>query len=237
MIRFDTKSIGAGIARSFSAIVATAALLLSSTASAGIDGIPVSGSIELTASEGYISVADGGSIYSWGYAAPGGVMQLPGPTLIVDENVEFDIVLNNNLPAAAGNVSIVFPGLEVIEITGGVEGALTQEAAPGSNVTYKVKATRPGTYQYHSGTQPDLQVEMGLYGAIVVRPTDPGCAYGHADTCFDREYLFLLSEVDIDIHRAAELQAGGTGPIVLPAGDYTPEYWLLNGRAGPDTLG
>jgi FtsP/CotA-like multicopper oxidase with cupredoxin domain len=221
-------------------------MLLSTPASAGIDGIPVSGSINLTASEGYISVADGGSIYSWGYAAPGGVMQLPGPTLIVNEGAIFDVVLSNGLPAAAGNVSIVFPGLEVTATSGGVSGALAQEAAPGSNVTYTVKAAQPGTYQYHSGTQPDLQVEMGLYGAIVVRPTDTTCmpavttggkAYNHAETCFDREYLFLLSEVDIDIHRAAELQAGGTGPIILPAGDYVPEYWLLNGRAGPDTLG
>ena len=54
---------------------------------------------------------------------------------------------------------------------------------------------------------------MGLYGALIVRPAAPGCAYDHADTCFDREYLFLLSEIDIDIHQAAELQVGGPGPI------------------------
>jgi hypothetical protein len=42
--------------------------------------------------------------------------------------------------------------------------------------------------------------------------------------------------VDLDIHRAAELQANGAGPIVLPLGTYTSEYWLLNGRAAPDTM-
>ena len=109
-------------------------------------------------------------------------------------------------------------------------------------------APNAGTYQYHSGTQPDLQVEMGLYGALIVRPstanttcTTPTIATGskafdHADACFDREYLFLLSEVDIDIHQAAEQQVGGTGPIVLPAGAYHSEYWMINGRAAPDTL-
>ena len=46
----------------------------------------------------------------------------------------------------------------------------------------------------------------------------------------------MLSEIDIDIHQAAELQRGGAGPIVLPAGAYHSEYWLMNGRAGPDTM-
>jgi hypothetical protein len=42
--------------------------------------------------------------------------------------------------------------------------------------------------------------------------------------------------VDIEIHQAAELQAGGIGPIVLPADAYRSEYFLLNGRAAPDTM-
>jgi hypothetical protein len=47
---------------------------------------------------------------------------------------------------------------------------LTQEAAPGASVTYTFVAISPGTHAYYSGTQGDLQVEMGLYGAIVVIP-------------------------------------------------------------------
>ena len=40
-------------------------------------------------------------------------MQLPGPTLIVTQGATVEVTLNNDLPAAAGNVSIVFPGHEV----------------------------------------------------------------------------------------------------------------------------
>ena len=49
-------------------------------------------------------------------------------------------------------------------------------------VTYTFTATTPGTRAYYSGTQGDLQVEMGLYGAIIVLPSsvpancDVGCA-------------------------------------------------------------
>jgi FtsP/CotA-like multicopper oxidase with cupredoxin domain len=119
---------------------------------------------------------------------------------------------------------------------------MTQEAPAGGSVTYTFTASEPGTYQYHSGTRPDLQVEMGLYGAIIVRPsaTPAACttasAYNHAETCYDREYLYLLSEVDIEVHQAAERQAAGPGPIDVGSGPFHPEYWLLNGRAAPDTM-
>jgi FtsP/CotA-like multicopper oxidase with cupredoxin domain len=232
----STKS-SAGLPRFFS-IAALAVLLLPGGVQAKIDGVtgPV---FDLTASEGYISVADGGSIYSWGYSTDG-LMQLPGPTLIVKEGETVTITLKNDLPPAAGNVSIVFPGHQMASVTGGVAGQLTQEAPTGSTVTYSFVASQPGTYQYHSGTQPDLQVEMGLYGALIVRPStyDPlaPCAYNNAATCYDREYLYLLSEVDMDIHQAAEIQSAGPGPIAIPLGAYHSEYWLLNGRAGPDTM-
>ncbi len=248
MTRFETKSFTAGVSRLLTAAFAAGMLMFAMSAHAAIDGVQVAGSVNLSASEGYISIADGGSVYSWGYSYSGSPMQLPGPTLIVTEGQTFDVTLTNNLPAAAGNVSIVFPGNEVSATSGGVQGELTQEAVPGGTVTYTVTAPAPGTYQYHSGSQPDLQVEMGLYGALIVMPAAPsaacsapviptgGHAFDHPDACFDREYLFLLSEIDIDIHQAAELQIGGEGPIVLPAGAYHSEYWMINGRAAPDTL-
>ena len=40
-------------------------------------------------------------------------MQLPGPTLIVTEGQTVTVTLTNNLPKAAGNTSILFPGFNV----------------------------------------------------------------------------------------------------------------------------
>ena len=209
-------------------------------ARAAIDGVEGS-RFQLVASAAYVSTADGARVYSWGYGFSGGEMQYPGPTLIVTEGSTVTITLTNALPVAAGNTSIVFPGQDVTA-SGGVAGLLTREAAPGGSVTYTISAARPGTYGYHSGSRPDLQVEMGLTGALIVRPSAPapGCgnsAYGHAGTCFDREFLFLLTEMDFDIHRAAEAQAGGPGPIDVATSPYSAEYWFLNGRNAPDTMG
>ncbi|MFX8160593.1 hypothetical protein ABTL01_19735, partial [Acinetobacter baumannii] len=89
-------------------------------------------------------------------------------------------------------------------------------------VTYRFIATTPGTHAYYSGTQGDLQVEMGLYGALIVLPATSGtvavpvgchavaaklpdgqpdyrnaaAAYNHGMACYDREYLFQFSEID-----------------------------------------
>jgi hypothetical protein len=249
MTRLENKKFGADWTRFLLVAVTTAVWITSGAARAAVNGVEGQ-SFGLYAEEGYISVSDGGSIYSWGYTNTG-TMQLPGPTLIVTEDQLVTITLTNNLPAAAGNVSIVFPGQNVTA-SGGVPGDLVREAENGGTVTYTFRPSEPGTYQYHSGTEPDLQVEMGLYGALIVRPanadtTSPssctrpvidggGKAYDHPDACYDREYLYVLSEIDIHIHQDAEAQASGPGPIVLPSGAYDSEYWLMNGRAGPDSM-
>src|SRR5262249_40250952 len=117
-------------------------------------------------------------------------MQVPGPTLIVTEGQTVTVNLVNNLPSSAGNTSILFPGFNVTA-TGGVTGLLTNEATPTSSlacpaascVTYTFVASAPGTRAYYSGTQGDLQVEMGLYGAIIVLPSSvPGACVGATAT-------------------------------------------------------
>ena len=92
------------------------------------------------------------------------------------------MVLTNNLPGAAGNTSILFSGFNVTA-SGGVDGLLTKEATQSTPVTYTFTATTPGTHSYYSGTQGDLQVEMGLYGAIIVLPAHvPGACIGATAT-------------------------------------------------------
>ena len=258
----------------------------------------------LAASPGYTSQPDGTQVYTWGYgcgmagstAAAGiapaasapagflpanlsvtpscGLMQLPGPTLIVTEGQLVTVNLYNGLPAVAGNTSIVFSGFATAA-TGGVQGPVAQEVAPGKTITYTFTAGNPGTYAYYSGTRPELQIDMGLYGAIVVLPKSAvpaaGCAadnktlralslgkvggidyrnvtavngaaaaMDHPETCYDREYLFQLSEMDSNIHQAV-LACVNAGTAVCPQIDvvtdpYHPNYYVINGRSFPDNM-
>src|SRR5215468_8132013 len=141
------------------------ATMLTATAFAAAPGI-TGPTFNLQAAPAYINQPDGQMIYSWGYgcsSAPAGflpstiagaacgTMQVPGPTLIVTEGQAVTVNLTNNLPGPAGNTSILFPGFAVTP-SGGVQGLLTQEATPGSTVTYKFTASSPGTRTYYSGT-------------------------------------------------------------------------------------
>ncbi|MDH5410212.1 MAG: multicopper oxidase family protein [Alphaproteobacteria bacterium] len=192
----------------------------------------------LTASTGYITSADGGSLYTWGYGT-GAEMQYPGPTLIVNEGDTVTVNLTNTLPVPT---SIVFPGLEGVTATGGAAGSLTQESTgPGDVVTYTFTASNPGTYTYRSGTRPDLQVDMGLAGALIVRPAGYDAisnrtAYGHPDSRYDHEYMFMLSEMDHRIHEAAELAVTPADFAAIDTSNFRPTYWFVNGRTAPDTL-
>jgi len=244
-------------------VMMAAALLLTAAAHAAAPGI-TGPTFNLTAQPASISQPDGQAIYSWGYGcngaptgfAPAAIsssvsfcnsMQVPGPTLIVTEGQPVTVTLTNALPTAAGNTSILFPGFQVTA-TGGVPGLLTTEAAPGGSVTYTFTAGSPGTRAYYSGTQGDLQIEMGLYGAIIVLPASvPGAcnnglaaanltaeghwgesdfrlahaAYDHTNSCYDREYLFQFAEMDPKIHTQALAQVNATTGCVAGAAGCT----------------
>ena len=51
-------------------------------------------------------------------------MQVPGPTLIVTEGQTVTVNLTNNLPTAAGNTSILFPGFKVTRNAATPSGAV-----------------------------------------------------------------------------------------------------------------
>ncbi|WP_460492584.1 multicopper oxidase domain-containing protein [Dactylosporangium cerinum] len=189
----------------------------------------------LVAKTGYIDTPDGNSVFMWSYAnadAPdNGRFQSPGPVLCATQGETVVVHLTNNL---AESTSIVFPGQDAqVTAAGGAAGLLTTEAAAATGtVTYTFTAGNPGTYLYESGSDIGKQLEMGLYGALIVRPaTGANYAYG-ATTQFDasREYLLLLSEIDPDLHHAVE--TGGTYDV----NSRRDRYFAVNGREFPDTI-
>lgn len=198
----------------------------------------VSGSthtFNLVANTGTIQTPDGNTVFMWSYAnadAPdNGAFQYPGPVLCVTEGETVVVNLANSLPDPT---SIVFPGQDSeVAPTGGSPGLLTTEAPAAGSVSYSFSAGSPGTYLYQSGSDVSKQVEMGLYGALVVRPAlHANWAYNSSTTQFDpaREYLLLLAEIDPALHHAVEV--GGTY-------DFTTlqnRYFTINGRSFPDTI-
>ena len=205
----------------------------------------------LTAQDGFMSTPDGNSIYMWSYGNSTRGFQLPGPTLCVTSGQPVTVILHNTLPEAT---SIVFPGQKGVKANGNpaqpqmvggsltslVQGAAAKTGTATPSVTYTFIAGTPGTYLYESGTDVNKQVQMGMYGALVVRPSGSTCAAGatvcqvndRPDSAYSpgHEYVFMLSEVDPDLHLAVERSE----PIDWNS--FKARYFLINGRTMPDTL-
>ena len=228
------------------AAIAIGVLLVASAgdaqAQARIDGISGVTNFDFSAKAGEVSTPDGGSVHFWGYEDLAGhegvgLPQYPGPTLILTQGQAVTITLVSELPFGQCS-SIVFPG-HAVTASGGSNtspGLLTLESCGADEtddkVTYSFTASEPGTYTYNSGTQAELQIEMGLVGTIIVRPADADQAYADPNTAFDHEYLFLLTQMDPVIHQLAEQNRFDE----IDMNSYWPVYWFINGRAAPDTL-
>ncbi|MGW6194604.1 multicopper oxidase domain-containing protein [Kribbella sp. NPDC055110] len=186
---------------------------------------------DLVASAGTIDTPDGNSVFMWSYSPAGGHFQIPGPVLCATQGQTVVVNLHNNLPEAT---SIVFPGQDsAVTASAGSAGLLTTEVATGGDISYTFVAGQPGTYLYESGTDVAKQLEMGLAGALIVRPTlGDDFAYGTAGSQFApaREYLLFLSDIDPDLHHAVE--TGGTYDINA----LRNRYFAINGREFPDTI-
>lgn len=224
----------------------------------------------LRADAGVISMPDPSgagtvSVPMWGYALCGttgdsvtvppdpcaGAVTFPGPALAVPQGESLIVNLSNALPVPT---SLVINGLIKTMVpvwtdgTTGARSSLSQrvrsfdaEAGPnGGAAEYTWTNVPPGTYLYQSGTNPQVQVQMGLYGAVTknaadVTSTTRAKVYAGDDSVYgyDSQALLLYSEIDPALHDAV---AGVKGASYGPAGsitstlDYAPKYFLINGR-------
>jgi manganese oxidase len=265
-------------------VVAPLALSPLTQAFAFIDGISGT-NFKFAAREGRISVPDGTNQLFWGFAditaGPTEMVQYPGPTLILTQGQTVTITLTNELKEP---VSMMFPGMTMVTpttpvFTGGSPkklSSLVPEAAPGGTQTYTFTATKAGTFYYQSGSNQAIQLRMGLFGAIIVRPTtyktlpihnkvpfghyssnngvrEPqvrlnyndtngigGVAYNPStssdmSTVYDREFLFLASEMDPKFQQWMEF--GRAQGQQFDMSTWKANLWFINGRNAPDTMG
>jgi FtsP/CotA-like multicopper oxidase with cupredoxin domain len=134
----------------------------------------------------------------------------------------------------------------------------------GRDFTYYYRPHDAGTYMYHCHFEDVEHVQMGMTGMVFVRPkqnqirkglttvnpafaagspnpwggtiatTIPPGQYAYNDydgsTAYDREFAFMITELWSAAHyRDAHIQVSNWT-------DYDPSFWLMNGRAYPDTV-
>ena len=154
-----------------------------------------------------IQIAPGVRYSAWAWA--GGA---PGPVIHVRQGQLVHITLTNGgaIPHSVDfHAARVAPNKDFVDVM------------PGKSISYTFRATDPGVFMYHCGTKPVLMhIANGMYGAIVVEPSD----LPHAD----RNYVLVASEWYLDSNGLSKPASFS----MAKAHARMPDWMTFNGYAG-----
>lgn len=180
-------------------------------------------------------------------AAQRGKAQISAPMLYFDEEDDVYLTLTNlglaQRPDLFDGHTLHWHGfVNAIPLFDGVP-ELSLAVPVGRDLTYFYRPHDAGTYMYHCHFEDVEHVQMGMTGMVFVRPKQNklavagnpvGTKYAYNDgdgsTRYDREFAFMVTELWSAAHyRDAHIQVNDWT-------DFDPSFWLLNGRAYPDTV-
>ncbi len=144
---------------------------------------------------------------------------IPGPTLHVDQGSEITVQVTNNGDVEA---TVHWHGLRLENKYDGVPHDTQAPIPIGGTFTYKVQFPDAGFYWYHPHIREDFGLEMGLYGTIVVEPSDP--SYWPAA---DRQLSITLDDLLVEDGHIAPFHR--SGPNYTAMGRFG-NVMLINGE-------
>jgi FtsP/CotA-like multicopper oxidase with cupredoxin domain len=201
-------------------VVVTAAAFVVASSSASAAPITIS----LCALPGTATLTGAVTVPIWGFGIPTtagdcstATAGLPGPQLEVNEGDTVTVNVTNALPAGH-TLTFEIPGIDFV--------AGPTDAAVGATVTRTFTASAAGTYLYQAGGTEGRQEAMGLAGALIVNSATAGQAYDSVTTAYDTQATVVLGAVDPLFNLA---------PDTYDMYSYHATYWLINGKAYPDT--
>lgn len=215
---------------------------------------------QLSGGDGYVSMADGRTLYIFGFSDLTGVpledaldrgilaANFAAPTLSFKEGDEVYLTLTN-----AG--TLTRPDLfdpHTVHYHGFPNAAVVFDGEPDagisinqqSSLTYYYNLVEAGTFMYHCHVEATEHMQMGMLGNLYVHPRQDGTSYtfggktytkfayndGDGSTGYDVEYPIQIGSFDPVFH---DLHLG-VQP--LPFANMKDTYPLLNGRGYPDTV-
>ena len=166
-----------------------------------------------------VNGAGGTTINVWGYTdnAAAGPM-VPGPVIESHENETVTVYVYNQ---DSRPHNFVVAGLTTD----------TTSIAAGGNRTYTFTTPDAGVFLYSDTLNSNINREMGLYGAVVVRAAGGANVAWTGGPGFSVERLWITS--DMDKPRWNDVAStGGT----VSTGTYRPNYFMMNGMGGHDAM-
>jgi FtsP/CotA-like multicopper oxidase with cupredoxin domain len=157
--------------------------------------------------------------------------KIPGPTIFVNsgDSVKIDFF---NLSQGAPH-TIHLHGLDVDQANDGVP-MLSFEVQHTEHGYYYFKAPHPGTYLYHCHVGSAIHLQAGMYGLVIVRPTNGSTTLNwDGGESYDREFALLATEIDTVWHNDTILDHEHMEgmPLYVPS-TFEPQYFMINGLSG-----
>ena len=136
----------------------------------------------LTASSFQWETHPGKTIQAWGFNR-----QLPGPTLKAKVGDTLVVRVKNDLPEPT---IIHWHGLRIPALMDGT-GAVQKPIMPGEDFEYRFELPDAGTFWYHSHANETVQMEKGMYGALIVEDD--------SDPVMDDERIFMIDDMKLNV--------------------------------------
>ncbi|MGI8515527.1 MAG: multicopper oxidase family protein [Acidimicrobiia bacterium] len=144
--------------------------------------------------------------------------QIPGPRIRLTQGDRVRIRVTNSLPEPT---TVHWHGLIVPNAMDGPAEITQDPIPPGDSFDYEFDVQQAGTFFYHSHSDVDRQQALGLYGALIIDPTDPS-----ETPAYDQELIIQLQEWTE--------REGYTYPA-MPMEGLMPNFFTINGKAYPAT--
>ena len=145
--------------------------------------------------------------------------EVGGPILRVAQGSRVTVDFTNRIDMPT---TVHWHGLRHANKDDGVPGVTQPAVRPGGSYTYTLAFPDPGVYWYHPHVREDIQQDGGMYGVLVVTPTDPD--YFNP---VDREEVVVLDDLLIEDGRLVPF--GGPEASFTVMGRFG-NTMLVNGR-------
>jgi FtsP/CotA-like multicopper oxidase with cupredoxin domain len=165
-----------------------------------------------------INGTGGTTLNVWGYGMSAGMPKVPAPTLTVNEGDKVTITVYNRRSAKHNFV---------------IKNVTTDATAisPNSRRVYSFTAAKAGTYLYSDTLNNEIDREMGLYGAFIVKPADNSKTAWTGGPAYTHENIWVIGDMDKPRWNDVASTGGKVNTAV-----YKPNYFMINGLGGFDAM-
>lgn len=157
---------------------------------------------------------------TWGYdwTQPSPSVKVPGPTIYAKQGDSVHLEMIN--PSMEGH-TIHLHGLDVDQANDGVPHT-SDFIQEGDSFTYKFKATHAGNFLYHCHVTTTMHLALGMYGMVIVYPSDSGNRIYDNGPLYDIQHEYLFSDMDARWN----MDYTAIGGFLT----YDPDLYLINGK-------